>query len=109
MTSNRIPPLAPTLLADLVAAGLDVPILDPNDTRWERLRPSCLPGLDLRDRFRGALIGGAIGDAMGRPNEGARASEARGRVRRAGGRFGTTNRGMAGRVDRRGPSLTTPR
>jgi len=35
------------------------------------------PGLDLRGRFRGALIGGAIGDAMGRANEGVRPSEAR--------------------------------
>lgn len=27
-------------------------------------------GIDLRDRFRGALLGGAIGDALGRPAEG---------------------------------------
>jgi ADP-ribosylglycohydrolase len=39
--------------------------------------------IDLRDRFRGALIGGAIGDAMGRPNEGVRANEARTRKIRA--------------------------
>jgi ADP-ribosyl-[dinitrogen reductase] hydrolase len=37
------------------------------------------PGIDLRDRFRGALVGGAIGDAMGRPNEGIWPSEARAR------------------------------
>jgi len=35
--------------------------------------------VDLRDRFRGALVGGAIGDAMGRANEGVSASEARAR------------------------------
>ena len=70
MTGNRMSPHATTLLATLLASGLDAPILDPNDTRWNRLRPSCLSDFDLRDRFRGALIGGAIGDAMGRPNEG---------------------------------------
>jgi len=52
MTSDRIPPRAPTLLADLVASGLDAPILDPNEVRWDRLRASRPSGLDLRDRFR---------------------------------------------------------
>ena len=50
--------------------------------------------MDLSDRFRGALVGGAIGDAMGRGNEGLRASEARARRTRdyqpwAGWRGGT--------------------
>jgi len=54
------------LLAQLVASGLDAPILDTNDGRCNRLRFSYPSGFDLRDRFRGALIGGAIGDAMGR-------------------------------------------
>jgi ADP-ribosylglycohydrolase len=38
-----------------------------------------MPGVQLDDRFRGALIGGAIGDAMGRANEGVWPSEARDR------------------------------
>ena len=33
--------------------------------------------VNLRDRFRGPLIGGTIGDGMGRANEGRQASEAR--------------------------------
>jgi len=70
MTSHRTPPDATTLMAQVVASGLDAPILDPNDTRWDRLRSVCPADLDLRDRFRGAMIGGAIGDALGRPNEG---------------------------------------
>ena len=83
MTSNGFPPRAPSLLAQLVASGLDAPILEPNDQRWTRLRVVPGPGMDLRDRFRGALIGGAIGDDMGRPNEGVRASEASTRKVRA--------------------------
>ena len=70
MTSDRIPPYVPTLLAQVGVSGLDAPIFDATDGRWDRLRSSYPSGLDLRDRFRGALIGGAIGDAMGRPNEG---------------------------------------
>ena len=58
-------------------AGLDVPILNADDTRWARLKFELAPGVDLRDRFRGALVGGAIGDAMGRPNEGVPADLAR--------------------------------
>ena len=58
------------LLDRIQGAGLDAPILDEAEPRWAHLgfRPS--PGVDLRNRFRGALVGGAIGDAMGRPNEG---------------------------------------
>jgi ADP-ribosylglycohydrolase len=36
-----------------------------------------MPHVGLRHRFRAALIGGAIGDAMGRVNEGVWPSEAR--------------------------------
>jgi ADP-ribosylglycohydrolase len=45
-------------------------ILAAADPRWARLQPPVHTSVVLRDRFRGALIGGAIGDAMGRPNEG---------------------------------------
>jgi hypothetical protein len=58
----------------LRSTGRTVPVLPEEDPRWQRLRLEPDQGIDLRDRFRGALIGGAIGDAMGRPNEG-RATE----------------------------------
>lgn len=57
--------------------GLDVPILTAEDPRWPSLSFGQAPGVDLRDRFRGALVGGAVGDAMGRPNEGRPAEMAR--------------------------------
>ena len=79
MAGPSIPPRATTLLVQVVASDLQAPILDATDGRWDRLRSSCPPDLDLRDRFRGALIGGAIGDAMGRPYEGRPANEARAR------------------------------
>jgi len=60
----------------LRSTGLDVPVLPEEDPRWQRLRLEPGQGVDLRDHFRGALIGGAIGDAMGRANEGVRPSEA---------------------------------
>jgi hypothetical protein len=66
----RILPEAAIALGHVVASGLDAPILDSNDTRWNRLRFSYPSGFDLRDRFRGAPIGGAIGDAMGRSRGG---------------------------------------
>jgi ADP-ribosylglycohydrolase len=49
------------------------------DPRWVGLACSVTPYVDLRDRFRGALVGGAIGDAMGRPNEGQPTDVARAR------------------------------
>jgi hypothetical protein len=49
---------------------LDAPILPREDSH--RLCPEVDPGVDLSDCCRGALIGGAIGDAMGRPMAGAR-------------------------------------
>lgn len=60
------------------STGLDPPILSQHDPRWERLRSGLDPGVDLRDGYRGALIGGGIGDAMGRANEGGRAYAAQG-------------------------------
>ena len=60
------------VLAKVAEAGLDAPILIEDDIRWGRLGFGLPPGVDLRDRFRGALVGGAIGDAMGRANEGTR-------------------------------------
>ena len=71
------PAAASGLLHTLRAGRLDATMLAPAEPRWARLRFAAAPGLDLRDRFRGALIGGAIGDAMGRANEGVRPSEAR--------------------------------
>lgn len=48
MSSRRAPPDAATLMVQVLASGLDdAPILDPNDTRWNRLRSSCPPGFDL--------------------------------------------------------------
>ena len=72
-------PSAKELLGLLHATGLDVPMLPEEDSRWQRLLFQAGQGVDLRDRFRGALVGGAIGDAMGRANEGVSASEARAR------------------------------
>jgi ADP-ribosylglycohydrolase len=54
-----------------------VPVLPEEDPRWQPLRLEPGQGVDLRDHFRGALIGGGIGDAMGRANEGVRPREAR--------------------------------
>ncbi len=88
---------AKELLGLVYSTELDAPILPREDPRWGRLRSGLDPGVNLRDRFRGAVIGGAIGDAMGRANEGVRPSEARkrqirdyqawhGRRRRSSGR-----------------------
>lgn len=70
---------AKELLGLVYSTELDAPILPREDPRWGRLRSGLDPGVNLRDRFRGALIGGAIGDAMGRANEGVWPSEARAR------------------------------
>jgi hypothetical protein len=77
MPSPQSPLHAKSLLTQLTAAGLDAPVLEPTDARWDRLQSSCPSGIDLRDRFRGVLIGGAIGDAMGRTVEGRSPEEAR--------------------------------
>ncbi len=55
----------------------DAPILPWEDSRWARLRSGLDRSVNLRDRHRGALIGGAIGDAMGLANEGVWPSEGR--------------------------------
>ena len=62
----------------LMASGVEVPILLEEDGRWSKLQLIPDPLVDLADRFRGALVGGAIGDAMGRAVEGwpAEAAEA---------------------------------
>jgi hypothetical protein len=46
---------------------LDAPILPWEDPRWERLRSGAGRSVNLRDRYRGAQVGGVIGDAKGRP------------------------------------------
>jgi hypothetical protein len=51
------------------ARNLDASIIPPADPRWERLRFQQRSGVDVRDRFRGTLTGGANGDAMGRPRD----------------------------------------
>jgi len=73
------PAAASGLLHTLRAGGLEAPMLAPGEPRWAQLRFAAAPGLDLRDRFSGALIGRAIGDAMGRANEGRGADEAQAR------------------------------
>ena len=72
----RSPASANEVLRILRDTGLDAPILRQEDPRWQRLRFVVGQGVDLRDRLRGALVGGAIGDAMARANEGASASDA---------------------------------
>ncbi len=59
--------------------GVELSSLSRHDPRWEGLRPGLDSSVNLRDRFRGALISGAVGDAMGRANEGVSPSEARAR------------------------------
>jgi len=83
MVSDEGPLDATTLLALIAASGLDTPVLSPTDPRWGRLWSVPPPDFDIGDRFRGALIGGAVGDAMGWPNEGVFGSEARTRKVRA--------------------------
>jgi ADP-ribosylglycohydrolase len=65
-------------LETLRVIGLNVPILDKGDLLWRQLDVRPTPRANLGDRFCGSLVGGAIGDAMGRPNEGARPRDARG-------------------------------
>lgn len=67
------------LVVLLRGAHPDLPVVVPKDPRWRELTRTPAPAADLGDRFRGALLGGAIGDAMGRPNEGLPPSEARAR------------------------------
>ena len=75
----RSPIHAREVLEILQRTALGVPVVSREDPRWQRLQSAPSQGVDLRDRFRGALIGGGIGDAMGRGNEGVWPSEARAR------------------------------
>jgi ADP-ribosylglycohydrolase len=86
------------VLGQVRAPGLDAPILAGDDPRWERLKFEPAPGVALRDRFRGALVGGAIGDAMGRPNEGALRVVARERQLRDYQPWGGWRGGPKGRI-----------
>ena len=70
------PAAASGLLHTMHAGRLDAPMPAPAEPRWAQLRSGLDRSANLRDRYRGALIGGAIGDAMGRPNEGVGPSEA---------------------------------
>jgi hypothetical protein len=63
VNSLPAPARAKELLGILRSTALDAPILPHRDPRWQRLRMVAGQGVDLRDRFRGALIGGVIGDA----------------------------------------------
>ena len=94
---------AKEVLEVLQSTGLAPSLRSEHDPRWERLRFRKMPDVGRRDRILGALIGRAIGDAMGRPNEGLR------RARPGSGGSGTTRPGMAGGAARRGQSPTTPR
>lgn len=62
----RSPIRAKEFLGIPQSTGLDLPILSQHDPRWERLRSGVDRGVNVRDRYRGALIG----DAMGRAVEG---------------------------------------
>jgi ADP-ribosylglycohydrolase len=73
-------------------------ILAAADPRWARLQPPVHTSVVLRDRFRGALVGGAIGDAMGRPNEGRPTEVARERKVRAFQPWHGWNRGPKGTI-----------
>ncbi len=53
-------PPASGLLQSLRAGRLASPIMAPAEPRWARICFAAAPGLDLGDRFRGAVIGGAI-------------------------------------------------
>ncbi len=58
------------ILEILRRTALEALALSQHDPRWERLRLGLGPEVNLRDRFRGALISGAVRDAMGRADEG---------------------------------------
>jgi hypothetical protein len=54
------PAAASGLLHTLRAGHLEAPMLAPAEPRWGQLRFAATPGPDLRDRFRGALVGGTM-------------------------------------------------
>ena len=63
--SVPFPFCAKEALGILQRTGSAVPVLPQEDPRWERLRSGVDPGVNLRDRYRGALIGEPMGDALG--------------------------------------------
>jgi hypothetical protein len=97
----RSPVSAKEVLRVVKGTGLDPSIPSEHDPRWERLCVLERPDGDLRDRFRGALIGGAIGDAMGRR------MKACGREKRGRGGSEITRGGMAGGGDPRREARAT--
>ncbi len=66
----RSPIRAKEVLGILQSTGHDPSSLSDQDPRWERLGFGVDRSVNLRDRYRRALIGGATGDAMGWANEG---------------------------------------
>ena len=74
MRAVRSPIGTKEVLGVACSTELHAPTLSQHDPLWRRLRFDRVPGVDLRDHFRGALIGGGIGDAM------AGRTQARGRV-----------------------------
>ena len=62
MNLLRAPTCGRRLVESLQGAGRDVSILAWEDPRWQRLQAAAEQGVDLRDRFRGTLIGGASGE-----------------------------------------------
>ena len=60
---------AKEVLGFLHSTELDAAVPPWEDPRWERLRPGVDRSLNLRDRYRGALIDGAIGDIHRRIGE----------------------------------------
>jgi len=70
---------AEELLAILRDTELDVPIPLREDPRCERLRPEVNRNVSLPSFFRGALVGAAVEDVVGQPNERVWPSAARAR------------------------------
>src|SRR3990167_4646082 len=96
----RSPISAKEVLGVVRSTGLDAPILPGEDPRWERLRSGLDPGVNLRVRFRGALIGGAIGDVV----KATLAVRPRGRLTGVSGRMARGPRRFQGNEK----GLTTP-
>ncbi len=68
---------AEDFLQRVQAGTVTLPFITGADRRWTRLCTRPPSESDLRERFRGALVGGAIGDTLGRPNEGRHTEVAR--------------------------------
>jgi hypothetical protein len=63
----RSPISAKEVLGIACSTELHAPILTQRDPRWARLRFDRVRGVELRDRFRGALVGGAVEEPSSRP------------------------------------------